>query len=453
MVQMQNNIKIALVGRPNVGKSALFNRICGKRLSIVDEREGVTRDRLYGEGDFFGRPFTLIDTGGLDTTSGIPFADLVFFQTQLAIEEADSLIMVVDARSGVTQLDLEVARLLKQTQKPLCLAVNKIDSTGQEELLFPFHALGIEYLFPVSAMQGNRLVELLEKALTPCVQLPLLNSSKERIKVAIIGRPNVGKSTLINAFAHALRVISSPIPGTTRDAVDVVISHAGKEMIVIDTAGIRRKKAEHEVVDKFAAMRTQAAIERADLCLVMLDAQAGITTQDKKILNQVEEAGKGCVFFFNKWDLCPGFSMDFCVKSLQIEASFVSRCPILFGSAQTGKGLKQIFPMIEKVYHNLKRRISTGRLNKVIEKALQKTAPPRIQGRRLRIYYMTQIDTMPPRFICFVNKPSLMAPSYQHYLINQLRSSCDFLGAPLVFYLRCHARTECVDLNKALGGN
>ncbi|WP_420422022.1 ribosome biogenesis GTPase Der [Simkania sp.] len=428
--------KIALIGRPNVGKSALFNRIVGKRISIVDEMEGVTRDRLYREGDLFGRPFEIIDTGGMDPTGEVAFAEEVKRQAEIAIEEADSLILVVDATVGITTLDEEVARVLKRTTKPLCLAVNKIDGEHQEPLLAPFYGLGIQEVLPVSAVQGRNVAELLDKALAPCPEIEEEEDPAAGIKVALIGRPNVGKSTMINKLLNESRCVVSPIPGTTRDNIDVEVSFEGETFTFIDTAGIRRKKSEHEVVDKFAAIRTTRAIERADVCLLMLDAQEGLSHQDKRIMNQIEKAGKGCLLFFNKWDLIKGVRMEHCYKSLEIEASFIRYCPTIFGSAETGRHLDQIFSELRNVYHDMHQRIPTGKLNQFLEKAMQRRHPPMIQGKRLRVYYMAQVTTAPPRFVFFVNDPKRMNDTYKKYLINQFREAYRFLGTPLFFSLR-----------------
>lgn len=428
--------KIALIGRPNVGKSALFNRIVGKRISIVDEMEGVTRDRLYGEGDLFGRPFEIIDTGGMDPTGKVAFAEEVKRQAEIAIEEADSLILVVDATIGITTLDEEVARVLKRTTKPLCLAVNKIDAEHQEPLLAPFYGLGIQEVLPVSAVQGRNVAELLGKALAPCPELEGEEDPAAGIKVALIGRANVGKSTLINTLLDESRCVVSPIPGTTRDNVDVEVSYEGETFTFIDTAGIRRKKSEHEAVDKFAAIRTERAIKRADVCLLMLDSQEGLSHQDKRIMNQIEKAGKGCLLFFNKWDLIKGVRMEHCYKSLEIEASFIRYCPTIFGSAQTGRHLDQIFSELQTVYHDMHQRVPTGKLNQFLEKAMQRRHPPMIQGKRLRVYYMAQVTTAPPRFVFFVNDPKRMNDTYKKYLINQFRDAYRFSGTPLFFSLR-----------------
>ncbi len=429
-------IKLALIGRPNVGKSALFNRICKRRIAIVDEAEGITRDRLYTDADFFGKPFEIIDTGGIDPISEIPFHEEVRMQTQIAIEEADVLVMVVDAQVGVTLLDDLVAKTLLRTKKRVILAVNKIDDHLHLDLVYPFYSLGITDVVPVSAIQGFQIAELLECGFKG-IEWPQEEVKEEpSIKVAIIGRPNVGKSTLVNYLLQEARCVVSPIAGTTRDSIDTKITHEGKSFTLIDTAGIRRKKAEHEVVDKFAAVRTERAIGRADICILVMDSNEGITAQEKRIADQIEEQGKGCILLFNKWDLVKGFRMEHCLKGVQQEASFLSYCPTLFVSAATGRNLEGLFPLIAKVKDQMEQRITTGQLNKFIEQVFQKYHPPMLQGKRLRVYYMTQVQTAPPRFVMFVNGPELMLESYKKYLINQFREQYEFLGVPIVFDLR-----------------
>lgn len=428
-------LKLAIVGRPNVGKSALFNRICKQKISIVDEAEGVTRDRLYARAELFGLPFELIDTGGIHAGSKALFNEEIKRQAEIAIEEADALIQVVDAKVGVTTLDEQVAKILLRTKKPVCLAVNKIDHPQQKDEMLPFYSLGISKMVPVSAAQGWQIAELLESALEGFSR-KIEEEETSGIKVAIVGRPNVGKSSLVNFLLQEDRCVVSPIPGTTRDSIDVTFTCDGDLYTLIDTAGIRRKKAEHEVVDKFAAIRTGRAIERADLCLLMLDAQEGMTAQDKKIAKQIEEAGKGCIILLNKWDLVKGFRMEHCLKSLEQEVPFLQHCPKIFLSAKTGRNIEKIFPQVQTVVEQGQKRISTGQLNRFIEAALQKNHPPMLSGKRLRIYYMTQIDVTPPRFLLFVNQPKLMMETYQKYLYNQFREEYGFEGVPLVFHLR-----------------
>ncbi len=427
--------KLAIVGRPNVGKSALFNRICNKRIAIVDEMEGVTRDRLYAAAELFGFKFELIDTGGINPRSKISFNEEIKQQAEIAIEEADSIVMVVDAQVGITDLDQELANILLRTKKPLCLAVNKIDDLGQKGLIYPFYSLGISKVIGVSAIQGFHIAELLEAAWEKRPEVKEEDPYKG-ISIAIVGRPNVGKSSLVNYLLHEERCIVSPVPGTTRDSVDIEFTLGDSHYKLIDTAGIRRKGAEHEVVDKFAALRTERAIERADLCLLMLDAQQGMTTQEKRIARKIEEEGRGCILLFNKWDLVKGFKMEACLRSIEEDVPFLKHCPKVFMSAKTGRNVEKIFPIVNEVYADSKRRITTHQLNKVISAAMQKNHPPMITGKRLRIYYLAQVDIQPPTFVLFVNYPNLMTGEYQKYLYNQLREAYQFTGVPIKLYLR-----------------
>ncbi len=428
--------KLAILGRPNVGKSALFNCICKKRVAIVDEAEGITRDRLYAKAELFGKPFEVIDTGGIDSNSKLPFQEQITRQAEIAIEEADALVLVVDAQVGVTELDRQVAKLLKRVSKPLCLAINKVDHPDQQQVMHDFHSLGISKMVPVSATQRWQIADLLETALEETPFPEEEEDKDESIRVAIIGRPNVGKSSLLNALLNEERSIVSEIPGTTRDSIDTKLEHNGTLFTFIDTAGIRRKHAEHEVVDKFASLRTERAIERADLCLLMLDAEQGLTTQEKRIASLIEEAGKGCVLIFNKWDLVKGVRMEHYLKAIEEEAPFLHHCPKLFISAKTGRNLDKIFDHILSVYHFSRQRIGTGRLNKFVSNCLQKNHPPAIHGKRLRIYYLAQVAIEPPFFVLFVNSPSLMSDSYKKYLINQLRDTFSYSGVPLKLQLR-----------------
>lgn len=434
-------IKLAIVGRPNVGKSALFNRICGRRIAIVDEEEGTTRDRLYGETDFFGRTLEIVDTGGIDTRSGIAFGELIRRQAEIAIEEADAIIMVVDGLAGVMPLDLQVAQILLRQKKPLTLAVNKVDDLSKVDAVHQFHNLAIPRMIPISASQGYQIAELLETALS---DFPRESQEEEvpfkGIRVAIVGRPNVGKSTLLNHVVKEDRSVVSPIPGTTRDAIDVEVPFNDTVIRFVDTAGIRRKSAEHEAVDKFAAVRTADAIDKADLCLLVLDAQEGLTAHDKRIASMIEEKGKGCILLLNKWDLIKGHRMEHCDLFLRDEAAFLNHCPRLFISAQNGKNLSKIFPLIEQVYHEQNKRVTTGQLNTFLEKAIQAYHPPMIQGKRLRIYYMAQVETAPPTFVLFVNYPNLMLETYKRYLVHQFRKTYQFAGNPLVFSLKARKR-------------
>jgi len=430
--------KIAIVGRPNVGKSALFNRICQKRVSIVDEQEGITRDRIYAKSDLFGRPFELVDTGGIDPSGTAPFNEEIKAQALYAVEEADSLIFVVDGQTGPTQLDMEVAKILRKSKKPVVVAVNKIDQMEDEAKIHQFQSFGIPTVMPISALQGRLIAELLEAALQPIPVIEELEPTPapDVVRVAIVGRPNVGKSTLLNQLFGDNRSIVSPIAGTTRDAIDAEIVVNGKTYLLIDTAGIRRKKSETEVVDKFAAIRTEEAIARADICLLVLDSFEGITGQEKRIANDIEAQGKSCIILFNKWDLVKDLKMEHAARGMREDVPFLNHCPTLFICALANRNLNKIFPAIDEVMAERYRRITTGQLNKFIEACLQKYHPPYIIGKRLRIYYMTQIQAAPSKFVVFVNNPTLMADSYRKYLINQFREAYGFTGCPIFFELR-----------------
>jgi GTP-binding protein len=443
--------KLAIVGRPNVGKSALFNRICKQKIAIVDEAEGITRDRLYANAELFGLNFQVIDTGGIDARSRLPFNEAIKRQAEIAIEEADTIIQVVDGQIGLTELDKEVATTLLKTKKPVCLAVNKIDNHAKTDLMHQFYSLGISNIIPVSAAQGWQIAELLEAAFE---HIPReINEEDEladSIKIAIVGRPNVGKSSLVNYLLDDERCIVSPIAGTTRDSVDNSFTYEDQLYTLIDTAGIRRKGSEHEVVDKFAAIRTERAIERSDLCLLMLDAQVGITAQDKKIANRIEEEGKGCIILLNKWDLVKGYRMEHCLQGIEEEVPFLKHCPKIFMSALSGRNVDKIFPTIVEVHENSLKRITTHQLNKFIGAALQRNHPPMIMGKRLRIYYMAQVDVQPPKFILFVNYPNLMIESYKKYLYNQFRESYAFTGVPITMHLKGKEKRDRPDHPKPL---
>lgn len=428
--------KLALVGRPNVGKSALFNRISRKRIAIVDEVEGVTRDRLYADADCFGKPFEVIDTGGINPQSEVLFQEEIRRQAEIAIEEADVIVLVVDVTVGVTTLDEFVARLLLRTGKPVVLAVNKVDDYSRLDLIYSFYSLGISRIVGVSATQNFRIAELLEEAFTG-LDLPTEEVKNPSIQVAIVGRANVGKSTIVNYLLDEERCVVSPIPGTTRDSIDVEVMSGEDRFTLIDTAGIRRKSAENDAIEKFAAVRTQRALERADICVLVIDADRGITTQEKRIAHEIETQGKGCILVFNKWDLVKGFRMEHCRKSFEIDTPFLNHCPMLFVSGLTGRNLDTLFKTVKEVHEQQNRRITTGQLNKFIEKAVQKYHPPMLDGgKRLRIFYLAQVDVHPPRFILFVNKPNLMADTYKKYLINQFREAYGFLGSPIQFFLK-----------------
>jgi GTP-binding protein len=433
-MSLMSLLKIAIVGRPNVGKSALFNRIIGKKVAIVDEMEGVTRDRLIFETEVFGTKCAFIDTAGF----GHEWQE-VRDQTLIAIEQADRVIFVVDGTVGLHPTDQEVAKLLHQTGKSVILAVNKIDNVSKEFLVSEFYSLGFSDLLAVSAVHGYQVAELLTKSLENAKKEVEEIDTKGKIKVAFIGRANVGKSTLLNQILGEARSVVSPIAGTTRDSVDVEYG----DFILIDTAGIRRKHVEYEVVDKFAAIRTERAIERCDVCVLIIDAQEGLTTQEKKIANDIEAAGKGCVVLLNKWDLVKGFQMEHCIQGIRQDASFLNYCAIVVGSALTGRNIEKLFEEIKVTYAALKQRVTTGELNRLIERFMQLNHPPMLQGKRLRIFYTTQVKDSPPTFISFVNHPDRMSESYQKYLLNQLREVHPFTGAPIQYFVKPRSVRKC----------
>ena len=433
--------KIAIVGRPNVGKSALFNRIASKRIAIVDEAEGITRDRIYAESDYFGRPFLLIDTGGIDSRSTAAFQKQIHEQAKYAIAEADGLILVVDSQVGATELDLKLARILHQTNKPLALAVNKIDTLEQTPNIHQFHNLGISSIHAISALHGRNIPELLSTVLDP-ISHTEPQPNDDTIKLAFIGRPNVGKSTLLNTLLGEERTIVSETPGTTRDSIAATLTSGLHTFTLVDTAGIRKKQVERETVEKFAAIRTQRAIELADICVLVCEAQEGLTAYEKRIAMAIEKAGKGCLLWFNKWDLVKGIQMEKATREIRQESPFLSHCPLIFGSAKTGRKTETLLPAAAKIALASKQKIATGPLNKFIETTLQKLHPPMINGKRLRIYYMTQTGNAPLRFVLFVNQPKLMSRTYHRFLINQFRHTFGCEGNPLSFQLRGKRRLK-----------
>lgn len=433
---MPERKKIAIIGRPNVGKSQLFNAIAKKRIAIVDDNEGTTRDRLIATVDFFGQSIDIIDTGGIEFSRHKQFHKEITEQALHAIEEADSIILVVDGRAGMHEFDREIATICQRTHKPLCVAANKIDSEEAGYELHQFYALGIDSIVPISAIHGYNIAELLEQALEPLGALTASASTSTATKIAIFGRPNVGKSTLFNALIGQDRSIVSPIAGTTRDVIDEQFSYNGENYCFIDTAGLKRRHKEHEVVEKFATIRTKEALEKCDIALVVAEAAQGITTEEKKILALVNEAEKGCIILINKWDAVKNFRMEHCLQGLEEELPFTSHIPKLFISAKTGRNVMKIFPEIAVVAAAFTARIPTPKLNKWLEKALQAYHPPMIQGKRLRIYYGVQIDTAPPRFALFVNNPMLFDPNYKKYLMNELKANFNLTGTPVLLQIR-----------------
>lgn len=434
---MKKKFTVALVGRPNVGKSSLFNRIIRKRRAIIEDVEGVTRDRLYDEVEVFGKALCLIDTGGIDKKGGIPFSEEIFKQTVFAVNEADAIIFVVDGKSGPTLQDEEIARFLLKKDIPVFLAVNKLDNGDQEDEISEFFSLGFGDLFGVSAVHGRGIADLLEK-LIELVPDEEVEPAEEMPRVAVVGRPNMGKSTLINYLLSEERCVVSPIPGTTRDAIDIEVGG----VTFIDTAGLKKKKSEKETVEKFASIRTKDSVERSDICILMVDAKDGITSYEKGLLTDIEKSGKGCIIFVNKWDLMKGVRMEHVVSTLKGAHHFIGHLPIIVGSAKSGRNVEEIFPYIFEVMENFNKRVSTGELNSFLERAMQLNHPTMIKGKRLKIYYFTQYHSRPPSFALFINSKELFESSYERYIINQMRKAFHFTGVPIRFRLRAKQKKE-----------
>ncbi|MCI6401308.1 MAG: ribosome biogenesis GTPase Der [Candidatus Fimivicinus sp.] len=430
---------VAIVGRPNVGKSTLFNKLVGKRLSIVDNTPGVTRDRIYGDCEWLGHNLLLVDTGGIEPRTDDVILSQMRRQAQLAIESADVIVLVTDLRSGVVATDAEVASMLQKSGKPVVLCVNKCDSIGAPPLdFYEFYNLGLGDPIAVSAAHGHGTGDLLDAVLAYLPPEREEETDDDTIKVAVIGKPNVGKSSLVNAIAGEERVIVSNIAGTTRDATDTLVENQHGKFVFIDTAGLRRKSRVDDAIEKYSVLRARMAVERASVCVIMIDAQEGFTEQDSKVAGIAHEQGKACIIAVNKWDAIEkdDRTMDSYRKKLMQDFSFMSYAPIIFISAKTGQRLDRLFELIHYVDGQNAMRISTGRLNDVLAAATARVQPPTDKGRRLKIYYMTQASTRPPTFVCFVNRKDLFHYSYQRYLDNQIREVFGLEGTPTRFVIR-----------------
>lgn len=430
---------VAIVGRPNVGKSTLFNKLIGKRLSIVDDTPGVTRDRIYGDCEWLGHEMLLIDTGGIEPYSDDIILSQMRRQAQLAIDSADVIIFVTDVRTGVVATDEEVATMLIKSNKPIILCVNKADSLGEPPAEFyEFYNLGLGDPIQVSAAHGHGTGDLLDKVLEYLPEDAKTEDESETVKVAVIGKPNAGKSSLVNKIAGEERVIVSDIAGTTRDATDTYIDNKYGSFMFIDTAGLRRKSKVEDQIEKYSVIRARMAVERADVCVIMIDAAEGFTEQDSKVAGIAHELGKACIIAVNKWDLVEkdGTTMDKYRKKLVNDFSFMSYAPIIFISAKTGQRIDRLFELIKFVDTQNAMRISTGKLNDVLAAATARVQPPSDKGKRLKIYYMTQASTRPPTFVCFVNNKDLFHYSYQRYLDNQIREVFGLEGTPTRFVVR-----------------
>jgi len=431
---------IAIVGRPNVGKSHLFNRLVGKRLSIVEDTPGVTRDRLYAESDWNGRSFDIVDTGGIEPTTDSEILLFMREQAEIAIGTADVIVFVTDIHSGVTATDQEVAQMLLRSGKPVILAVNKVDTVGKtvDPDIYEFYSLGLGEPMPVSAVHGHGTGDLLDACLAHFPTDAPEEEEDDTIKVAIIGKPNVGKSSLTNRILGEKRVIVSEIAGTTRDAVDSAVENEHGKYIFIDTAGLRKKSKVYDRIEKFSVLRAQMAIERADVCLIMIDAREGVTEQDTKVAGLAHEAGKASIILVNKWDLVEKETgtMEKMRKQIMHDLIFMNYAPIVFISALTGQRVDRIFELINFVRDQSCMRISTGNLNSVLADATMRVQPPTDKGKRLKIYYMTQTGVCPPNFVVFVNSRDLFHFSYQRYLENQIRAVYGLEGTPIRMVVR-----------------
>lgn len=430
---------VAIVGRPNVGKSTLFNKLVGKRLSIVDNTPGVTRDRIYGNCEWLGHNMLLVDTGGIE-----PFTDDVILsqmrrQAELAITSADVIIFVTDIRSGVVAADSEVASMLQKSGKPIILCVNKVDNIGAlPPEFYEFYNLGLGDPIAVSSVHGHGTGDLLDEVIKNIPEGSFDDTDEDIVKVAVIGKPNVGKSSLINKISGEERAIVSDIAGTTRDATDTVIHNSHGDFVFIDTAGLRRKSKVENQIEKYSVIRARMAVERADVCVIMIDANEGFTEQDSKVAGIAHDLGKACIIAVNKWDAVEktGTTMDVQRKKLMNDFSFMSYAPIIFISAKTGQRLDRLFELIKFVDTQNAMRISTGKLNDVLSAATTRVQPPTDKGRRLKIYYMTQASTRPPTFVCFVNSKDLFHYSYQRYIDNQIREVFGLEGTPTRYVVR-----------------
>lgn len=436
---------VAIVGRPNVGKSMLFNRIVGERLAIVEDTPGVTRDRLYASCEWNGAKFDIVDTGGIEPSTDDEILLFIREQAQIAIDTADVIVLVTELGTGVTAADRDVARMLLKSQKPVVLAVNKCDKTGEPDPgFYEFYSLGLGDPIAVSAVHGHGTGDLLDACVNALPQTPEDEEEDDRIKVAVIGKPNVGKSSLINLILGEKRCIVSNIAGTTRDAVDSRVDNPYGKYVFIDTAGIRRKSKVDDRIEKFSVMRAQLAIERADVCLVLLDAREGVTEQDTKIAGLAHEAGKASIIVVNKWDLVEkdDRTMDKLRTRVQGDLPFMAYAPVLFISAVTGQRVDRIFELVNYVNEQSAMRITTGMLNNVLADAQARVQPPTDKGKRLKIYYMTQTGIRPPTFVTFCNNRELFHFSYQRYLENQIRSVFGLEGTPIRLVIRQKGETE-----------
>ncbi len=434
---MSNNI-VAIIGKPNVGKSTLFNKLIGERKSIIDDKPGVTRDRVYGEVTWRDKKFTLIDTGGLQSSSDDNFSSQIKEQAQAAIELADTIIFLVDSQTGITPDDQEIAMMLKKSNKDIILVCNKIDDFNtMQNNMYEFYNLGLGDPYPLSAEHSKGFGDILD-----LIYDKIDNSDKtleeDKIKVAVIGKPNVGKSSLINKLLNENRLIVSDVAGTTRDSVDSFLKNEYGDYVFIDTAGIRRHSKVEENIEKYSILRSKVAIDKSDVCLVLIDATQGVTDQDAKIAGLAHEAGKAIILVINKWDLYDKNekTLEKYEDEIYARLKYLSYAPTLFISSKTGQRVNKLFPLINEVYANNSMRIQTSVINDILEEAVANVEPPSDKGRRLKLYYMTQVAVNPPTFAIFVNSKKLFHFSYERYIINQIRNRYGFIGTTIRIYVR-----------------
>ncbi|MBI3910656.1 MAG: ribosome biogenesis GTPase Der [Armatimonadetes bacterium] len=431
---------VAIVGRPNVGKSTLFNRLLGRRVAIVEDTPGVTRDRVYGHTDWRGREFTVVDTGGLGLTEA-PYTAIVAEQAQAAIEEADLILFLVDGKEGPTPLDQDLADQFRTAQRPVLLVVNKVDNTPREAAAQEFYALGLGEIYPISALNGRDVADLLDEVVERLLPAEPEPEEEERIKLAIVGRPNVGKSSLLNAILGYTRTLVSPVAGTTRDPVDVPFEHGPHRYLLIDTAGIRRPGKYQGSLEYYCVLRAERALQRADVGVVVVDASFGVVDGDKRVAGLTHELGRGCVIFVNKWDLVKGRTPREFGKTVRDEMPFLSYAPIVVGSSLQRRGMDELLETCADVANNHALRVNTSELNRVLHEAVD-ARPYTRRGRQFKIYYATMPSVKPPCIVLFVNDPRLPHISYMRYLENQLRAKFGFMGTPLNLVLRPRTREE-----------
>lgn len=429
---------VAIVGRPNVGKSSLFNRLIGRRAAIVEDTPGVTRDRIYADAEWLNYSFTIVDTGGIEPENESDLSVQMRRQAELAIETADVILFLADGREGLTASDRDVAELLRKSKKKVVLAVNKVDAPKYEDIKYDFYELGFGEPFTISAEQGLGLGDLLDDVVSGFSPVEA-DTEEKRIDIAVIGRPNVGKSSLVNALLGERRSIVSDVPGTTRDSLDTPFSYDGKEFTIIDTAGIRRKRAIEDCsIERYSVIRSLAAIRRSNIVIILVDASQGLSEQDVRLAGYAHEEGKASLLIVNKWDLIEKdtYTSEQFRKKFQADLAFMSYVPMLFVSAKTGQRVDRILDLAVSVYEESCRRVTTGALNDIVNEAVMVTEPPSDNGRRLRVYYSTQVSVQPPTFVIFVNDPDLVHFSYARYLENYIRKSFQLTRTPLRLLFR-----------------